>query len=271
METLIVVPARFGSIRFPGKPLAEINGISMIRRTADIAARACADIKDSAYVVATDHKDILSHCCTHKIPAILTSTKLASGSDRARAAYRAFAPNTQIIVNLQGDAPFTDVAYITSCVKAMSGGVDVATPYVKLSWEALDTLRENKKTTPFSGTTVIQDASGRALWFSKAIIPAIKHEAKLRAETTASPICRHIGLYVYTADTLERYVALPRSHYEKLEELEQLRMIEAGFHIAAVPVQPAKISTSGIDSPEDLTRANEMLRTLGDPFGGSSA
>jgi len=268
MDSLIVVPARFGSTRFPGKPLAEINGISMIRRTADVAARACAELKNSTYVVATDNKDILSHCEAHKIPAIMTSPKLASGSDRTREAYRAFAPDAKVVVNLQGDAPFTDVSHITKCVKAMSANVDVATPYIQLSWDALDILREHKKTTPFSGTTLIRDPSARALWFSKTIIPAMKHETKLRQDTSVSPICRHIGLYVYTAEALERYTALSRSHYETLEDLEQLRMIEAGFHISAVPVQPAKISTSGIDSPEDLARAREMLISLGDPFEG---
>jgi len=269
VETLIVVPARFGSTRFPGKPLAEINGVSMIRRTADIAARACRKLKNSAYVVATDNEDILAHCKTHKITAIMTSPDLASGSDRARAAYRTFAPDAKMIVNLQGDAPFTDVSHITACVKAMGLNVDVATPYVRLSWDGLDTLRENKKITPFSGTTLIHDPAGRALWFSKTIIPAMKHEHKLRSETTISPICRHIGLYVYTAKALERYTTLPRSHYESLEDLEQLRMIEAGFHVTAVPVEPAKISTSGIDSPEDLTRATSMLTSLSDPFEGT--
>ena len=269
MDSLIVVPARFESSRFPGKPLAEINSISMIRRPADIAARACKDLNESAYVVATDHEEILSHCRYHKIPAIMTSPELASGSDRAREACRSFAPNAQVIVNLQGDAPFTDVSHITNCVKAMTNGIDVATPYVQLSWEALDILRENKKTTPFSGTTLIHNASGRALWFSKTIILSMKHEPKLRLAGPTSPICRHIGLYVYTADALERFTALPRSNYETLEDLEQLRMIEADFHIKAVSVQPAKISTSGIDSPEDLTRANEMLQLLGDPFKGA--
>lgn len=268
MDNLIVVPARFGSTRFPGKPLAEINGVSMIRRTADIAARACQNLSDSAYVVATDNSDIQNHCEVHHIPVIMTSPNLASGSDRVREAYHAFAPNAKIIVNLQGDAPFTDVSHITECVQAMADGVDVATPYIQLSWAALDILRENKKTTPFSGTTLIHHPSGRALWFSKTIIPAIKHEAKLREDTSISPICRHIGLYVYTAAALERYTTLPRSYYETLEDLEQLRMIEAGFHITAVPVQPAKISTSGIDSPQDLTRATEMLVSLGDPFEG---
>jgi len=269
MDSLIVVPARFGSTRFPGKPLAKINGISMIRRTADVAARACAELKKSAYVVATDNEDILTHCTAHKIPTIMTSPELTNGSARAREAYRIFAPKTQVVVNLQGDAPFTDVKHITACVKAMSSGVDVATPYVQLSWEALDRLRENKRTTPFSGTSLIHDASGRALWFSKNIIPALKHETRLRREIGTSPICRHIGLYVYTVAALERYITLPPSHYEQLEDLEQLRMIEAGFHIAAVPVQPAKISTSGIDSPEDLTRAATMLNEHGDPFKGA--
>jgi len=268
METLIVVPARFGSTRFPGKPLAEINGVSMIRRTADIAARACRDIRDSGYVIATDHADIFNHCDAYNIPVIMTDPNLASGSDRAREAYRGFAPEARFIVNLQGDAPFSDVSHITLCAKAMLEGPDAATPYVQLSWEELDTLRENKKTTPFSGTTLIHDTDGRALWFSKNIIPSIKHEAKLRESDALSPIRRHIGLYVYTAEALERYIKMPRSHYEAIEDLEQLRMIEANFVIAAVGVEPAKVSTSGIDSPEDLTRATETIKRVGDPFEG---
>ena len=268
METLIVVPARYGSTRFPGKPLAEINGISMIRRTADIAARACQSVSNSGYVVATDNKKIRTHCSKHKIPVVMTSPDLASGTDRARAAYRSFAPEAKYIINLQGDAPFTDVSHITTCAKVLLGGPDVATPYVQLSWDDLDVLRENKKTTPFSGTTLIHDASGRALWFSKNIIPSIKHETKLRAAADISPVCRHIGLYLYTVDALERYIAMPRSHYEAIEDLEQLRMIEAGFHVAAVPVEPAKVSMSGIDSPEDLERATEALKRIGDPYEG---
>ena len=268
MKTLIVVPARFGSTRFPGKPLAEINGVSMIRRTADIAARSCSGIKDSAYVVATDNDDILNHCETHNIPAILTSEDLASGTDRARAAYRGFMPDAKFIVNLQGDAPFTDVDHVRSCANAMLDGPDVATPFVQLSWDELDTLRENKKTTPFSGTTLIQDPTGRALWFSKNIIPSIKHEAKLRNTTETSPVRRHIGLYVYTVEALERYIEIPRSYYEEIEDLEQLRMIEAGFIVKAVAVEPARISMSGIDSPEDLERATRTLKLVGDPFEG---
>ncbi len=270
MDTLIVVPARFGSSRFPGKPLAKINGISMIRRTADIAARACRTIPNSGYVIATDDDRILDHCNAHNIPTVLTSSELASGSDRARAAYRRFAPSAGFVINLQGDAPFTDVSHITACAEAMIPGVDVATPYVQLSWDSLDVLRGNKKTTPFSGTTLIHDPSGRALWFSKNIIPCIKHEAKLRGRTKTSPIRRHIGLYVYTVDALERYVAMPRSQYEILEDLEQLRMIEAGFHVAAVPVKPAKVSISGIDSPEDLERAEKILALSGDPYKGAA-
>lgn len=269
METLIVVPARFGSTRFPGKPLAKINGISMIRRTADIAARACKDIQQSAYVVATDNDEIINHCKMHDIPVILTRSNLPSGTDRAREAYKTFAPDVRFVVNLQGDAPFTDVSHVAKCSKAIRNGADVATPYVQLTWDELDVLRENKKTTPLSGTTLILDPSGRALWFSKNIIPSIKHEAKLRETSDLSPIRRHIGLYVYTVEALEQYISLPRSHYEALEDLEQLRMIEAGFHVRAVSVPHAKVSLSGIDSPEDLERAEGALKRIGDPFEGT--
>lgn len=268
METLIVVPARMGSTRFPGKPLAELNGISMLRRTADVAARAAALIDKCAYVVATDHEDIKAHCDQHNIPSVMTDPSLPSGTDRAFSACKIFSPSAKWVVNLQGDAPFTDISHVTKCVEALKKGPDVTTPYIRLSWDDLDILREHKKTTPFSGTTLIHNPSGRALWFSKNIIPAIKHEAKRRSSDALSPVCRHIGLYTFTMDALERYINLPKSHYQEIEDLEQLKMIEADFWVQAVEVDPAKISTSGIDSPEDLQRAEIVLNDLGDPFEG---
>jgi len=270
-DTLIVVPARMGSTRFPAKPLAEIAGISMVRRTAKIPE----SLDDIDYVVATDDEQIIAHCQAHNIPAIMTSTELPSGSDRAFAAMNVMADKHGIsykyVVNLQGDAPFTPPAHVKAVLDALrQTDADIATPYIRLTWEALDGLRRDKEITPFSGTTIIADKDGRAVWFSKNIMPAIRHEADLRANSDLSPICRHIGLYGYRIDALKAFISYPQSPYEILEGLEQLRALENGLTIQAVEVMPPQIATSGIDTREDLARAESLIEIYGDPFLGES-
>jgi len=194
-------------------------------------------------------------------------TILATGNVyRALAAAKIFKPDAEIILNLQGDAPFTDPAHIKAVVaRLLTDEVDIATPAIQLSWEALDRLREAKRTTPFSGTTVIE-VDGRAIWFSKNIIPAIRKETALREAAPLSPILRHIGLYGFRRAALERFTNLPQSRFETLEGLEQLRALENGLSIAIVKVEPPQISSPGIDTPEDLKRAEALIETYGDPF-----
>lgn len=261
-KPLIVIPARMASKRFPGKPLAEIAGVSMVRRTAKIAS----DLNDADYVVATDHVEIFEHCETYDIPVVMTDSNLPSGSDRALAAADLYKVDADIIVNLQGDAPFTDPSHIRAIVDRLKDtDVDIATPAIQLDWAALDKLRENKKTTPFSGTTVIE-SDGIAVWFSKTIIPAIRKEDNLRKVEPLSPVLRHIGLYGFKREALQRFTKLPQSHYEKLEGLEQLRALEDGMRIAIVKVEPPRISSPGIDTPADLARAEALIEMYGDPF-----
>ena len=261
MKTLIVVPARMGSTRFPGKPLKQLAGRSLVSRVGEIAQQAAEQLGDAQAVIATDHEDILTHCKEAGLTAVLTPADCRSGSDRALAAADHIAPEASTIVNLQGDAPFTRpsdvVAVARVCADAQS--VSVATPYERLAWDALDQFRHQKQTTPFSGTTVLVSKAGEAIWFSKAILPAIRNEAQLRQTRAASPVCRHIGLYSYTRPALERFVDLPPSPFEQLEGLEQLRLLEAGIPIQCVEVASNPAPASGIDTPEDLARAEAWL------------
>ena len=270
MQTLIVVPARYGSTRFPGKPLAEINGISMLRRTARIAELASHEIEDCHYVVATDDARIEAHCQAHGLDYVMTSTALKTGSDRALAAAQALSATSGLrsgrIINLQGDAPFTPAEHIIKLARAMENGADVATPYIQLSWDALEALRAHKVKTPFSGTSLIIGPDGKAIWFSKTIIPAIRKEASLQSEGNLSPICRHIGLYAYTYEALKRFTTYPESQYEKLEGLEQLRLLENGMSIECVKVEPPQVATSGIDAPSDIVLAEALIAKHGDPY-----
>ncbi len=261
-KPLIVIPARMASTRFPGKPLAEIAGISMLRRTANVAAR----VPGADFVVATDHADILQHCETHALPVVMTDKDLVSGSDRTLAAAQAYRPDAEIIINLQGDAPFSDPAHIEAVIlRLKDDNVDIATPAIQLSWADLDVLRQSKLTTPFSGTTVVEK-DGRAIWFSKNILPAIRKEADLRNRSPLSPVLRHIGLYGFKQRALKDFNALPQSTYEALEGLEQLRAIENGMYVAIIRVDVPQISSPGIDTPEDLKRAEALIANYGDPF-----
>lgn len=263
MRALIVIPARYGSSRFPGKPLKLIQGRSMIERTSANAKTACTQIENADYVVATDDARIEFHCQDKNIPVVLTSSDLKTGTDRAWAALTAYESRhdhkIDVVINLQGDSPFTPPEHLLAIYETLKKGGDVATPYIQLSWDNLDRLREDKRTTPFSGTTVVTDKDEKAIWFSKNIIPAMRHETVLCTETKLSPVKRHIGLYGYTKAALKAFTELDESSYEKLEGLEQLRLLENGFHIQAVEVQPAKISISGIDTQEDLDRAEALL------------
>lgn len=268
MSNAIIVPARYGSTRFPGKPLAMLGGISMVARTAINAQKAAKQIGDTIALVATDDDRIMAHCQDENIPCIMTDTNLPSGSDRALAAAQAYEEQSgttiDTIVNLQGDAPFTPVSHIVAVVERLKSDafIDVATPYVRLKWEGLDQLREQKTETPFSGTTLVCDKDNRALWFSKNIIPAIRKEETLRQKSSHSPVCRHIGLYAFRKSALERFVSLPLGYWEELEGLEQLRCLENGMHVSCVKVDPPKVAISGIDSPEDLSRAEALLAKL---------
>lgn len=268
MKTLIVVPARYGSTRFPGKPLTLIAGQSMVSRVAAMAAKAAAALEDAAHVVATDDARIEEHCKERDIPVVLTDPALPSGSDRALAAADALGVLPQVVVNLQGDSPFTPPAHIIAVAEAvLTSGTDAATPYVRLTWDALDDLRAHKLETPFSGTTLTHDTDGRALWFSKIILPAMRKEATLRAAGDPSPVCRHIGLYAFRLEALRRYVSLPEGHYEQLEGLEQLRLLENGMSIQCVEVAADTIAIPGIDTPQDVALAERLIRDHGDPAG----
>jgi 3-deoxy-manno-octulosonate cytidylyltransferase (CMP-KDO synthetase) len=174
----------------------------------------------------------------------------------------------EFVVNLQGDAPFTPAAHVVAIVDALAtSGTDAATPYIRLSWEALDRLRAHKLETPFSGTTLVTDPSGRAIWFSKIILPAMRKEKDLRGMGPLSPVCQHVGLYAYRLAALRRYCALPESRYERLEGLEQLRLIENGLTVQAVEVQPGRIAIPGIDTAEDIALAERLVAAHGDPDG----
>lgn len=262
MNVAIVIPARYGSSRFPGKPLALIGGQSMLQRVYNVVQKAVEDIDNAKILVATEDQRIADHCAQIGAPCVMTPESCATGSDRVLAAVRQMDERPDFTVNFQGDTPFTPPSVLNTVIETWlkNPALEVVTPVVQLSWKELDRLRENKKTTPFSGTTCVRGEDGHALWFSKNIIPAIRKEDELRRTEEKSPVFQHIGIYGFRTDILEKFVTLPQSYYEKLEGLEQLRLLENGIPVFTVKLEAAEaLLHSGIDSPEDVARAETLL------------
>lgn len=264
---VVVIPARYNSSRFPGKPLACIAGQTMLSRVYDIAKAATQNIHHVEVIISTDDERIKTHAESFGAKVVMTSTDCPTGSDRALNACTQLNEIPDIVVNLQGDAPLTPPHFVQSILTALlnDSEIDIATPVVQLDWQELDKLRKQKLRAPFSGTTTILNKQGNALWFSKQIIPAIRKEKQLRQQSLLSPVFRHIGLYGYQFKALKKFVHLPVGEYEALEGLEQLRMLENGFSIKAVQVSYNDLpAMSGVDTPEDLKIAEALIQEHGD-------
>lgn len=242
----------------------------MLERVVALARKAARIAPEQTQIaVATDDARINAHCAELGVTALLTSVNCPTGTDRVHAAVQQLSIQPDFVINLQGDAPLTPPDFIQALIARYdSDPADVITPVVQLSWPDLDKLRLAKLQTPHSGTIAVFDPdNGKAHWFSKNILPAIRKEQAMREHEALSPVWRHIGLYGYSRAMLERYIALPEGYYEQLEGLEQLRVLEHGYQITCVPVDyRGRPSMSGVDSPEDIGRAEALIAEQGDPF-----
>jgi len=240
MSTIILIPARMASTRLPGKPLADIAGRPMI---VHVAARA-QEARLGRVVVATDVEEVAEAVRSQGFEVVMTRSDHQSGSDRIYEALQALDPRgtVDIVVNVQGDLPTIEPATIQAVFAPLQDdAVDIATLGVEI-------MREEEKTNPnvvkIVGTP-LSPTSLRALYFTRATAP-----------WGEGPLYHHIGLYAYRRAALERFVSLPPSALEQRERLEQLRALEAGMRIDAEIVKSVPL---GVDTPEDLERAREML------------
>lgn len=268
-QIALVIPARYNSKRLPGKPLIKIAGTEMIKRVAAIAESIVRKNDRSFYLVATDDERIRIFCQDNEIPVVMTSPDCENGTTRCREAIEQLEEKPELVINLQGDNPLCPPHVIQALINSWKNVPgDVFTPCVHLSWNEYDALCEAKKTTPYSGTTVLTDRQGYAMVFSKAVLPLIRDEAKARAQMEKSPVRRHVGLYAYSYDALNRYIFLPPTLYgeDYLEALEQLRFLENGMKVKMVDVDyRGRRTTSGVDSPEDIKRVEDILKEFGEP------
>jgi 3-deoxy-manno-octulosonate cytidylyltransferase (CMP-KDO synthetase) len=259
MDTIIVIPARYGSSRFPGKPLAPIMGRSLLERVWRIG-KAVEGV--SRVVVATDDARIVEHVRSFGGEAVMTSESCTNGSERAYEAVQNLGSKADVIVNLQGDAVLMPPWVIGALVQAMRDdlSVQIATPAVRLTTEQYKSMSAMKGAGIVSGTTVTFAKNGNALYFSKGIIPFMR----TTPANGEPPIFQHIGVYAYRADALKKYIALPQGMFEEVEQLEQLRAIENGMPIRVVQVSLQGRTMWSVDNPQDVARVEEIIRAEGE-------
>jgi 3-deoxy-manno-octulosonate cytidylyltransferase (CMP-KDO synthetase) len=250
MSFTVLVPARLASTRLPRKPLADIAGVPMVVRVAQRAAQSRA----ARVVVAADHADILAACTSHGIESLSTRGDHATGSDRlAEACTLLGIADDAIVVNVQGDEPLIDPAMIDECASllARSDGCVMSTVAHEIDDRA-----------EFVNPNVVKlvcDLRGHALYFSRAPIPWWRDgsQAEGAAALALPRPLRHVGLYAYRAGFLRRFPTLAASPLERIESLEQLRVLWHGERIA-VHVSAARPGP-GVDTPEDLERVRALF------------
>lgn len=240
MKTLVLIPARMGSTRLPGKPLAEIAGVPMVVHVA----RRAAESAIGRVVVATDEVEVKAAVERHGFDSVMTAATHESGSDRIFEALTAVDPNggVEAVVNVQGDLPTVDPAVIRAALALLD---DPAVAIGTLGTEIVrDEERDNPNVVKIIGSPLGPDRL-RALYFTRATAPH-----------GPGQLIHHIGLYAYRRAALEKFVALAPSVLERREKLEQLRALEAGMRIDVRLVGGVPL---GVDTPEDLERARALL------------
>lgn len=240
----VVIPARLASTRLPNKPLADIAGKPMVVRVAEQAMKSRA----GKVVVAADDQLIIDACAAHGIQAVLTSVEHASGTDRlAEAASLMGLTDHELVVNVQGDEPLLDPQLIDDVALLLARSDAPMATAAHAIQDAADFFNPNV-------VKVVTDAAGRALYFSRAPIPWARDAFAADRDSLPESITalRHIGIYGYRVDFLKRYATLPVSPLEKIEMLEQLRVMWHGYTIAVTCVEHAPLA--GVDTAEDLER-----------------
>lgn len=263
MKVVIVIPSRYGSSRFPGKPLAEIEGKSLVQRVYEVG-KAVEHVTD--VVVATDDERISSHVEGFGGKAVMTG-ECVNGSERAWQAIEQLGYQPDIIINLQGDAVLTPPWTIQAVVDEMlrDEAVKVCTPAVRMTDEIYAKLLAAKEAGEVGGTTVTFNKNHDAMYFSKTIIPYVRERVGEKL-----PVFRHIGLYGYRYDALKDYLGMEPTVLELTEGLEQLRLLENAVPIRIVEVDYKDPKTGknrthwAVDTPEDANRAAEIIRTEGE-------
>ena len=237
----VIIPARYASTRFPGKPLAILAGKPMIRHVCEKAAASKAGIT----VVATDDQRIADAVAAFGGKAVMTSPSHPSGTDRIAEALGKLGGEYDLVINVQGDEPLIPTSVIDELIDVMR-----ADPELPMATVAVP---GNRETMTENNVKVVFGSDGNALYFSRSMIPF------LRKGGVECGVWLHWGIYAYRRSALEKFVSLPPGKLENAEKLEQLRALENGI---AIKVVTSNLQSIGVDTPEDLAAAEKRLREL---------
>ena len=242
-RTVAVIPARYGSTRFPGKPLAIIAGKPMVQWCYE-STRKCVDLDD--VIVATDDQRIVDAVASFGGKAVMTSPNHQTGTDRIAEAVSNI--DADLIINVQGDEPLMASSVLSQLIAKMrSTGAEMGTAAVPFSASGRDPQDVN-------AVKVVLDQAGMALYFSRSLIPYPR-----KGGVPVEPLL-HWGLYAYRRDFLDKFVSWPRGALEACESLEQLRALEHGAHISVIVTTERSV---GVDVPEDIELVEKMLKERG--------
>ncbi|WP_410219190.1 3-deoxy-manno-octulosonate cytidylyltransferase [Paracoccus sp. (in: a-proteobacteria)] len=263
MSVVIIIPARFASTRYPGKPLVELRGRggqarSLIRRSWDAAmAVKGAD----RVIVATDDARIRDHAEAFGAEVAMTSPDCRNGTERCAEAVAALDTRPDIVVNLQGDAPLTPAWFVEDLVAGLRAApeAEVATPVLRCTGRMRADLLADRREGRVGGTTAVFGHNGRALYFSKEVIPFVPGAVD---DDAPSPVFHHVGVYAYRPLALADYATWPEGILERLEGLEQLRFLERGRNLLCVEVQARGRQFWELNNPQDVERLESMMREM---------
>ncbi len=262
MRTAIIIPARYASTRYPGKPLVDLTGASgvaksLVRRSWE-AAMSVAGV--DKVLVATDDARISEHCQSFGAEVAMTSPDAANGTERCAEVALAH-PGYDLYVNLQGDAPLTPADFVESLIGAMkTSDAGMATPVLQCDATTLANFKADRAAGRVGGTTAVFDKMHRALYFSKEVIPFAD---QIESDVAQPPVYHHVGIYVYRPEALAAYNTWPDGPLEKLEGLEQLRFLENGEAIQCVEVDAKGRVFWELNNPVDVARIEAAMAEMG--------
>lgn len=259
----IVIPARYGSARFPGKPLAELRGATgkgktLIQRSWEAAVAATGP---SQVWVATDDSRIADAVGQFGGQVLMTSTQCRNGTERCAEAVSSIPDCPDIIVNFQGDAPLTPGSLVAGLVDALNSNpsASMATPALRCSLSTYEHLASDAAAGRVGGTTVVSNRRNEALYFSKRLLPYLAPETK----SPNDHVHLHLGLYAYRRDGLAAYAAAAPSPLELVEGLEQLRFLDQGLLVTILPLDPVGWDCIELNNPSDVAPIEATLLARG--------
>lgn len=264
MSVLIVIPARYASTRYPGKPLVALKGSSGVARSLIERSwhAACAVEGVDRVVVATDDERIKHASEAFGAEVVMTSPDCVNGTERCAEAHTVLGGGYDIVVNLQGDAPLTPHWFVEGLVSGLQAApkAEIATPVLRCEGATLNALLADRKAGRVGGTTAVFAADNRAMYFSKEVIP---FTSKTYGDAEPTPVFHHVGVYAYRPEALAAYPSWTAGPLETLEGLEQLRFMENGRAVLCVEVEAKGRAFWELNNPEDVPKIEAMMADMG--------